>query len=999
MSADSANPAGRTPQRPSRPPVTGQGRGIGFWIGRSLLVLLLLVIVLVPVIRYLGPPLAISWLQKWYAEQGDGYQLKLADWQLSLWQGTFSLAGLELIHPDKGDGKTSLDSLALDINTGKIKDRDLEVESLALVGLSAKASLNGEQLEVAGLSLPLGAETDAAPAASATDKSPESWRIAVDKLELADFKLGWQQPGVATRTSLQRLSLADFDSTDNDNIPLVLDLSVDELVVDASELMDAQASAALLDQLTEPRPLTLNLQQPFEIRWQGDVTDWQKLPGVSGDLQLGSLQLDALAGIRAGFGSMNLQQLQANSSAQSLRSLLLQDLQVGADRDGSVQNWLALQQLQLNELAFDGVELKAGKQLLSGLAVNAQLQDGRLPGLPLQLIPQASAADAAVASSDTADQPEDSEASSDAAAGSGTVSAGANQDSAERLIQDARIAGVELDDFSLAFGCDGIELVLSSPQMRTGVIDSALNAPIDLDGSLQVDKLSVSKPQTLDLLQPLNFSWQGQLLDWRRQPQLTGDVNLQNLKVKLEGQPELSFEQLSLAGISADRSVQTVAELVLDGLDVAMPASESAAIRQQGSLLSLRQYRIPKIYFDGRTFSTGVQSFSGLVARVTRLQDGRIAGLPVQSTAGARANGGATEDVAGDGPVIQKVNAKPDVVVQVDGVELASSEASSKIYWTDYAVKPDHKSVLSLRQLTVGRINSDELLNDSKTRVPVTALAGLDQYNEIRFEAQMGLWNGLPEGQYKLNIDSMNLLPFSPYVVNAIGYKVKKGMLEVKSDVTVTQGQMNGNARIRLQNSEFEPENEDTIARVSKQISMPVETALSVLKDDNNNMKIDVPIKGPIDDPDIGINDVLRQVTKTAVRSATLYYLQQAFQPYGTLISLASLAGDQLFAIRLDPLQYEPGVAELTAEQQDYLKKVAKTMTSKTDLELQVCPFVSPDEVTQQGDAWPQLADARANNVKAWFVGQKDEKGRNLTSRISLCAAAKGKAAKVEMGF
>ena len=123
------------------------------------------------------------------------------------------------------------------------------------------------------------------------------------------------------------------------------------------------------------------------------------------------------------------------------------------------------------------------------------------------------------------------------------------------------------------------------------------------------------------------------------------------------------------------------------------------------------------------------------------------------------------------------------------------------------------------------------------------------------------------------------------------------------------------------------------------------------------------------------------------------------FQPYGTLISLASYAGDKLMAIRLDPVRFAEGKAELTEDHKKYLAKVAEIMNKRTDLELQVCPFVSVAEVKIQGDKWPQLAEQRGRFVKAELASQKDEKGRSLSSRISICAARKGDKADVEMGF
>jgi hypothetical protein len=220
----------------------------------------------------------------------------------------------------------------------------------------------------------------------------------------------------------------------------------------------------------------------------------------------------------------------------------------------------------------------------------------------------------------------------------------------------------------------------------------------------------------------------------------------------------------------------------------------------------------------------------------------------------------------------------------------------------------------------------------------------------------------------------------------------------VDADITLHDGQLGGNTDILLKNSKLEPADEDTIDRVSKQIAMPLDTALSVLRDDNNNIKLEVPLSGDITDPDVGINDVINQISTKALKTATLYYLKQSLQPYGAFISLASFAGDQLFAVRLNDLEYVALATDLTDKQKEYLDTVGKMMSKKTDLELQVCPVVSNDEAKQWGDHWFNHAQKRSGAVKAYLANVKDKGGNVLSSRISLCEPQKGDKPLVILG-
>ncbi len=976
---------------PSSAPVTGgkPPRGILFWLGRTVLVLLLLLIILVPLVRYVAPPLAISWLKNWYAEQGDQYQLQLADWQLSLWSGTLALNGIVLDHPGKDGDQTSLQSLTLDVNTGLIKDRTIEIEDVSASGLTLQASMADNTLHLAGLELPLEQQAASATTAGATSPS-EPWRVMVDDLTLSDWNLNWQQPGLSSSATLKQLTLANFDSENPASFDVTTSVALESLALD-DQLLTSLNQQALVDTLQQSlaadTELKLTLEQPFQLDWSGRVTQWNSTPGVVGDLTLGRLELRALNAIELGFEQFSAVGIEANASQQASAGVNLTGLHITSPNARQVaRDLFVLEQYQLDQALFDGQMLQLGKQTIKGLKIDARLEDERLNQLPF-----------VIASADTTD----SDVSTADGSVAATQTAQTRRGTGPGGLPEFRLEGVDIQQLDIGYRQSGIVAHITSDAMNLGVIDSAQNLPIELNGSLDVQRLEVEEPQSVALLQPLNFRWYGQLRDWRRQPQLVGDVVFEHFSGRAEGQPPLSFDSLSVEGISADRHIQSAERVTLSNLVAQFPDSETEAVKNKGPLLSLASYVIPKPYFDGDAFTTGVQTFAGLKMNLVRLQDGRIAGTPVASDAGAKANNGGTG--SSEGPVAPTVNPTLPILIRVDGVELLTENAGtaidSRIEFEDQAIQPNHRSSLQLRTFTVGQVDSNELLGNPESRVPVNVLAGLDKYNDIKLDAKVGLSGGLPEGNFNFSISQMNLPPFSPYVSQAIGYKVQKGMLQLKSNVDVVAGQMDGKATLRLQNSKFEPANQKRIDRVSKQISMPVETVLSVLKDDNNNLKIDIPIDGPINDPGIGINDILQQVTKTAVRTATLYYLQQAFQPYGALISLGSMASDTLFAIRLEPLKYQPQQSDLTSEQTDYLQKVVSTMKKKTALELQVCPFVSKEEAAAMGDQWFGLGIQRGENVKDWLSQFKDDKDKSLSRRITVCSPEQGKDSRVEMGF
>ena len=464
----------------------------------------------------------------------------------------------------------------------------------------------------------------------------------------------------------------------------------------------------------------------------------------------------------------------------------------------------------------------------------------------------------------------------------------------------------------------------------------------------------------------------------------------------------LTLGALNVSEVAATPTTQDIGVASIDNL-VVRPTNDEP-------MVSLAHYEIAGISLTPDSLTMGVHRFYGLLANATRLADGSIKGVPASAAPADNAEAdnveaaadSAAESVASgaesvstpDRAIGDANDPSAPFNVTIAGIELVDNEQRSSVTFNDQGVTPAVTTQVQLLTLRTGRIATQAL----DQGIDLDVVLALDDYNRIRANGLMGVKGEYPEGQLNFSIEQMNLVEFNPYLVQAMGYRLKKGMLGVTSDIKITDGQLGGKLNILLQNSKFEPADDEAIDRLSKQISMPVETALSILKDDNNNIRIEVPLSGDLSQPDVGINDVVNQISRKALKTATLYYLKQSMVPYGQLISLASFAGDQLFAIRLNDLNFEPNVVELNDEQRAYLDTVSEMMRKKAALELQVCPIASKAEVTQWGDGWASEVNKRAAAVKAYLAPREDKNGKPLSGRITLCTPKQGEKAQIILG-
>ncbi|WP_430462239.1 DUF748 domain-containing protein [Thalassolituus sp. LLYu03] len=477
----------------------------------------------------------------------------------------------------------------------------------------------------------------------------------------------------------------------------------------------------------------------------------------------------------------------------------------------------------------------------------------------------------------------------------------------------------------------------------------------------------------------------------------------------------ITLEKLTLSGITNQSNQQHVDALDLQGLTLSAGGK---------SLLTLGQYRISGLdYQTAGTLSVGEQAYTGLTLAVERRADGSLAGLPDQSSA-SHSDPDDAGTVLAAGSAAQ-APAESEAVTQVLAIVLAGLQQGmaalpaegdgaiksgagdaqpTQIRMLDASVTPPLRATLTIHELHIGAIQPDISATplQLKQPVPVRLVLGLDDYNRIRIDGELGLYardgQVYPQGELTVHAEQLDLVPFNGYLNQAMGYQVERGMLNLDAIIQVNQARLSGDIKILLRNSRFVPSDQQTIARVSKQIAMPVDTALDLLRDDNGNVRLSVPLSGDLSRPDFGLNDLSRQLSKLALQQGALYYLKQSLQPYTTMITVASYAGDYLFAIRLDALSFAAGSHELADDQTERLNKVAGLMSKKTDLELRVCPFVSHDEAGTLADQGVALATQRGQTVKAYLAAQTDNKGQSLAPRVTVCKAQQGERSEVVLG-
>ncbi|WP_139164084.1 DUF748 domain-containing protein [Desulfoluna spongiiphila] len=269
------------------------------------------------------------------------------------------------------------------------------------------------------------------------------------------------------------------------------------------------------------------------------------------------------------------------------------------------------------------------------------------------------------------------------------------------------------------------------------------------------------------------------------------------------------------------------------------------------------------------------------------------------------------------------------------------------LHLTDRSVTPVFEKEVSLKRLELLDIDTTAPDRD----LPLTLEAELDTYETFSVTGTVRPLAPDVTAHLKARVANINLSCLSPYCSQALGYLIKTGSFTADSTLDINAGVLDINNQLTLRNLRLVPDDEETVDQVMKNLTMPLDYALSILEDNNGTISLSIPVHGDIHDPDINLNSIIQIATAKAITTASVSYLSFLLQPYGALLMVAEKAGEMITEIHLDPVGYELGATEPDPAGLEYLKVVAGLMKKKEFLNLTVFANAVPEDLSSEPEA------------------------------------------------
>ena len=216
----------------------------------------------------------------------------------------------------------------------------------------------------------------------------------------------------------------------------------------------------------------------------------------------------------------------------------------------------------------------------------------------------------------------------------------------------------------------------------------------------------------------------------------------------------------------------------------------------------------------------------------------------------------------------------------------------------------------------------------------------LDGHDDIQMQAALNTvgmlrlsWHGWLRGRDNHNLtlvlNNVKFTDFSPYAVSMFGFPLEDGTLSFQSQNIVSDGNLKGINKLQVASPKLGNKIKKLHPRYEK---VPLKLGFYLLTDTHDNITLDLPITGNLNDPQFSYRKALIKVFSNVLTKV-------ASSPF----RLMSDEDDNLKYIPFDPLQ-----PDFTPEQYLMIDHVVATLQSRPNLAIQLEEKVQYEEVINQ---------------------------------------------------
>jgi hypothetical protein len=278
-------------------------------------------------------------------------------------------------------------------------------------------------------------------------------------------------------------------------------------------------------------------------------------------------------------------------------------------------------------------------------------------------------------------------------------------------------------------------------------------------------------------------------------------------------------------------------------------------------------------------------------------------------------------------------------------LERLDVEGENKLSFRDLSVSPEFATSLAPFTLSLENISNA----DNDGGMSVSLEGGIGSYGKLAVSGTLRPFGGHVDMDLDIDIREYDLTALSPYTRKGIGYTVENGQLQADVSWRIEADQLDGLFDLVLVETDFE---KVAVADTSGDLGMPLNQGLDLLRDEQRNIRLDIPVSGDISHPDFHFSSIFWSAFGKALQKATVSYfaplgvaaLTGAALPAGALWAAGKLFSE-MTALRFEPLRYEALHSDIPAGEKGRLDKLAELLRERPAVELVICGIAAREDL------------------------------------------------------
>ncbi|MFQ5931000.1 MAG: DUF748 domain-containing protein [Nitrospiraceae bacterium] len=455
---------------------------------------------------------------------------------------------------------------------------------------------------------------------------------------------------------------------------------------------------------------------------------------------------------------------------------------------------------------------------------------------------------------------------------------------------------------------------------------------LEVDGTFASGELSLSLPLAGLRVDQREARWQGKLQyrpGLREEGLLLGmraTANMSGIAVKSEelGVQLLEFDSLALNGLAVDGPSKLRSDQVLVRNIRAVRPTEvgsKGSSTSPSSVLQLDAVTVEGFGALGQSRWTAKKvTLDGTNAQLERLENGELKLLgSVLSFVGR---------LVGREPGEESTPTTFAV-----GEWIASG---SRLAITDRSVKPPVRVVFTPVTARSENIDSAQPSRD----VPIELQAKLGKYAKLEMKGRFQPFRERLNVDVQGKLTGFELASVSGYARDNLGYDLTSGRLDADVHAKIVEGRLQSDSQLRVSRLRVKPTDPKLLDPLKDRLQVPLETALSLLRDSEDVIQLRVPVAGNLTSPQFDFSDAINQAIGSAMKRAVLATAKLAFPLGGVIVAMAEL-GNRL---RIEPVRFDAGSTALDAVAQSYLGEIDGLLKARPMVKISICGLATESD-------------------------------------------------------